>query len=170
VVIEMKTLNIKLKKGKLDGYSLKDSMSDRRKVLKKYVKIYGSGDVIKRLNILYIFNRNNYPTTANKFHRDMVFVQKLGRESAKRSTKRSVKKRSVKRSVKKRSTKRSTKRSVKKRSVKRSVKKRSTKRSVKKRSAKKRSAKKRSVKKRSAKRSVKKEKCKKEKRKEKNKK
>jgi hypothetical protein len=102
-------LNIKLEKGGLSGYSLKDSLVERRKVLKKLVKVYDYSGVIKRLNVLYIFNRNNHQTTANKFHRDMVYIKKLKVSKSKsvKSVRKSKKRKSVKRkSVKRKSIKR----------------------------------------------------------------
>ena len=142
-------VKIKLEKGELSGYTLKDKTSTRREILASYAISKGWGNVVKRLNVLFIFNKNNHPKTAEKFRNDMKYIQKkfnpkyssVKKSTKKRSVKRSTKKRSVKRSTKKRSVKRSTKKrsvkkSTKKRSVKRSTKKRSVKKSTKKRSKK----------------------------------
>jgi hypothetical protein len=123
------SLKITLRKGALEGYSIKNKQADRRKVLDVYATKSGWGEVVKRLNVLGIYNKNRYPEYTKKYRRDMAYIQK--KFDPKRSVKRSVKKplkakRSVKRSVKKPlKAKRSVKRSVKKplkakRSVKRS--------------------------------------------------
>jgi len=125
-------VKIKLEKGELSGYTLKDKTSTRREILASYAISKGWGNVVKRLNVLFIFNKNNHPKTAEKFRNDMKYIQKkfnpkYSSVKKRRSVKRSTKKRSVKKSTKKRSVKRSTK----KRSVKKSTKKRSKKLSIK---------------------------------------
>jgi hypothetical protein len=116
-------VRIHVTKGSLHGYSLYDKRADRREVLKKLAKKDTWETVVKRLNALYIYNKNKHPQTASKFKRDMKFIQK--EFSSKKMSKRHSKKKSKKRSTKKRSIK---KRSTKKRSTKKlSTKKRSTK-------------------------------------------
>ena len=147
---------IVLEKDKLAVYSLSQSSTIRRKILSKYAS-KDWGKVVKRLNILAIFNKYNHPNTAFKLRQDMKYIQQHF------GTKRSIKKHSIKkliphklskkRSIKKHSIKKliphkqSKKRSIKKQSKKLSIKKQSTKQSIKKRS------KKRSIKKQSKKRS-----------------
>lgn len=95
-------VKISLKKGSLPGYSLKLKRNERRLVLLKIAKKDTPQKVIKRLNVLFIFNKNKHPITANKFKRDMKFIQKTF-STKKLSKKRSIKKLSKK--PKKRSTK-----------------------------------------------------------------
>ena len=103
-------VKIYTEKGGLKGYSIHDTMANRRSILKKLLLKTPYSTIIKRLNVLAIYNKNRYPETSSKIKRDMSFLQKTF------SKKRSVKKPSAKkRSVKKRSVK---KPSAKKRSVK----------------------------------------------------
>ena len=98
-------MKIVLEKGKLAGYSLSDPITIRRKILAKYAK-ENWGKVVKRLNVLVLFNKNKHPTTALKFKKDMIFIQNnFGKKKStkKRSYKKSTKKRSYKKSTKKRS-------------------------------------------------------------------
>jgi len=68
-------VRIKVEKGGLAGYSLKLKLSDRKKVLDKLVQQHGWGNVVKKLNVLYIYNKNKYPANALKFKEDMKHVQ-----------------------------------------------------------------------------------------------
>ena len=111
-------VRIPTEKGHLPGYFLHDTRAHRRMVLKKLAKKDTWGKIVKRLNVLYIYNKNKHPENAGKFKRDMQFIQKEyspNYSSKKRSIKRSRKmshKRSIKRS-RKMSHKRSIKRSRK---------------------------------------------------------
>ena len=69
-------VRIKAQKGGLHGYSLKLKLKDRRNILDKLVKVYGYSNIIKKLNLLYVYNKNNYPENAQKFRRDMIYIQK----------------------------------------------------------------------------------------------
>lgn len=69
-------VRIKAKKGGLHGYSLKLSLKERRNIIDKIVKIYGYSNIIKKLNLLYVYNKNNHPENALKFRRDMIYVQR----------------------------------------------------------------------------------------------
>lgn len=71
-----KLVRIKVQKGGLSGYSLKLSLVDRRKALNRLVDIYGWGNIVKKLNVLFVYNKNNHPANALKFRRDMVYIQK----------------------------------------------------------------------------------------------
>jgi hypothetical protein len=71
-----KLVRIKVQKGGLSGYSLKLSLVDRRKALNRLVDIYGWGNIVKKLNVLFVYNKNNHPVNALKFRRDMVYIQK----------------------------------------------------------------------------------------------
>ena len=72
-----KVVRIKVQKGGLHGYSLKLNLVNRRKALHKLVSQYGWGNIVKKLNVLYIYNKNNHPVNALKFRRDMKYVQKM---------------------------------------------------------------------------------------------
>jgi len=96
------------RKSKVKIYTEKGryTMVNRRSILKNLLLKTPYSTIIKRLNVLAIYNKNRYPETLSKIKRDMSFLQKTS------TKKRSVKKPSAKkRSVKKSSTK---KRSVKK--------------------------------------------------------
>jgi len=69
----------KLKEGDLTkyGYSLKDPRSKRRKALRKSVKEYGKNTVIRKLNVLSIYNKNTNPSYSRKAREDMNFVRKI---------------------------------------------------------------------------------------------
>lgn len=69
-------VKIILKKGGLYGYSLKDSLQYRRSILEKYADI-NWGKVVKRLNVLSIFNKNKHPIISKKFKNDMKYIQKI---------------------------------------------------------------------------------------------
>ena len=132
-------MNIKLKKGLLHGYTLKNSLISRREILKNLTKSVSINTIIKRLNVLYIFNKNKHPENAKKFRNDMKFLQRYRdnnnnsentisyrssikkRRSVKRinSPKRNIKRRSInspKRNIKRRSIN-SQKRNIKRRSI-----------------------------------------------------
>ena len=108
------SVRIHVKKGGLPGYSLSISRKQRREALDKIIKVQPWSTIVKRLNVLYIYNKNKHPENAMKFKRDMKYVQKKYKMSPKRSYKKSHKKMSSKRSYKKMSPKRSYKKSHKK--------------------------------------------------------
>ena len=140
-------VKIYVKSGKLEGYSINDSMKKRRSILKKLSKKSPYATIVKRLNVLAIYNKNRYPETTKKIQSDMSYLRKNNSMKKRSMKKRSMKKGSMKKtSMKKSSMKKS---SMKKRSMKKpSMKKRSMKKSsTKKRSMKKPSMKKRSMKK-----------------------
>ena len=69
-------VRIKAQKGGLHGYSLKLKLRERRNILDRLVKIYGHSNIIKKLNLLYVYNKNNHPENALKFRRDMTYIQR----------------------------------------------------------------------------------------------
>lgn len=119
-------VKIYTKKGGLEGYSIHDTMVKRRSILKKLLRKTPYSTIIKRLNVLAIYNKNRYPETSSKIKKDMYFLQKtfpMKKPSMKKRSmkKRSIKKRSMKKSlINKRSMKKS---SMKKRSIKKGGKK-----------------------------------------------
>lgn len=107
-------IKIVLQRGSLPGYTLKDNRTVRRDVLKRLVKKDGWGEIVKRLNVLSIFNKNKHPENAAKFKRDMNFVQKTfdPNYAKKQKSKRKVKSSSAKH-TKAKSTKRKSKQTSK---------------------------------------------------------
>jgi hypothetical protein len=68
-----------LTKGALSkfGYHLSDSKKKRHDALKKAVKEYGAGSVIKKLNAVRTLTKNTAPKNSERYGRDIRFVQKL---------------------------------------------------------------------------------------------
>jgi hypothetical protein len=121
-------VRLHVEKGSLPGYFLADKQSHRRKILTKLAKRDTWETIVKRLNVLYIYNKNRHPDIAAKFRRDMKFIHNEfspDYQSKKRSKRRSLKKRSKRRSLKKRSKRR---RSLEQMSKRRSIKRRSKRR------------------------------------------
>lgn len=113
-------VRIPVSKGKLYGYHVSSLAKDRRSLLKKLIKTKVStySQIIKRLNVLAIYNKKRHPDVSDKIRRDIRHLQiHMANYKKTRSTKgRSKKPRSTKaRSTKARSTKR---RSTKRRSTK----------------------------------------------------
>ena len=72
----MSSVRIHLEKNALPGYTLSLKQTERRQILSKLSKKLGWGNVVKKLNVLYIFNKNKHPETAAKFRKDMKYIQK----------------------------------------------------------------------------------------------
>jgi len=68
-------LNIKLKKGGLAGYRINDPVKQKKQVLDKLVKKDGYSTIIKRLNILAIYNKNKNPSYTAKVRKDISYLQ-----------------------------------------------------------------------------------------------
>jgi hypothetical protein len=68
-----------LKRGELSkfGYHLADKKSVRQSALRKAVKEYGAGKVIKKLNAVRTLSKNVAPKNAKRYGRDIKFVQSL---------------------------------------------------------------------------------------------
>lgn len=66
----------KLKKGELKqfGYSASSSAASRHRALAKAIKEYGDLSVFRKINVLYIFNKNKNPTLASKFNSDKKWI------------------------------------------------------------------------------------------------
>ena len=58
------------------GYHANKSATVRRAALAKAATANGYTEVIRRLNVLYIYNKNKHPTMAAKFKADMHWLQK----------------------------------------------------------------------------------------------
>ena len=67
-----------LKSGELKkyGYSLKSRAGRRHLALKRSVKAYGRGTLIKKLNALRVLHKNTHPVYSHKAHNDVTYVQK----------------------------------------------------------------------------------------------
>ncbi len=59
------------------GYHIDLPMKERHTSLKKAYKAYGYSKLIKRLNILVVYNKYKNPKIADIAHKDMEFIQKL---------------------------------------------------------------------------------------------
>ncbi len=73
-----KQVRIKLKAvGSLTkfGYRANKSATARRAALKKAAEVNGYNEVVRRLNVLYIYNKNRHPELAAKYKLDMTWVQ-----------------------------------------------------------------------------------------------
>jgi hypothetical protein len=86
-------------KGGLFGYHVDMPLDTRRSLLKKILRtgLATYSEVVKRLNVLSIYNKNRHPEISKRVIRDMRYIQKT-QSTKRRSTKR--------RSTKRRSTKR----------------------------------------------------------------
>jgi hypothetical protein len=69
-------VRIYVKRGKLEGYSVNDSIKARRSILKKLLQKNPYASIIKRLNVLSIYNKNRYPETSKKVKSDISYIQK----------------------------------------------------------------------------------------------
>lgn len=70
-------LNIKLKKGGLMGYKINDPIQKKRQALDRLVKKDGYSTIVKRLNILAIYNKNRYPQYTRKIRNDISYLQSV---------------------------------------------------------------------------------------------
>ena len=72
-------LRLVLKKGSLGkyGYKTKSPKTVRQASLKKALSGLGYSTLIKKLNVLSIYNKNKNPKLSAKVKRDMKYVRKL---------------------------------------------------------------------------------------------
>ena len=59
------------------GYHMHDSTSTRRKALSKAMAFWGSAYVIRKLNVLYIYNKHTHPENAEIFRSDREYIRTL---------------------------------------------------------------------------------------------
>jgi len=105
-------VKIHLEKNALPGYSLSIKKDERRKILDKLVNKFGWVNIVRKLNVLYIYNKNKHPKTAMKFRRDMKYIQKYfspKSKKAKKQTKKKATKQTKKQSKNKQAKKQSNK-------------------------------------------------------------
>lgn len=69
-------VRIYVKKGGLKGYKVRDPLDKKRAALKRLVKQYGYSTIIKRLNVIGIYNKNRYPEITKKVRSDMAYLRK----------------------------------------------------------------------------------------------
>jgi hypothetical protein len=74
-----KVLGLILKKGSLSkyGYKALSPKRSRQRSLKKALNKYGSSTLIKKLNVLSIYNKNVNPKLSKSVKSDMAYVRKL---------------------------------------------------------------------------------------------
>ena len=87
-------VRIPVTKGKLPGYHVSNLARDRRKLLIKMIKSKEAtyADIIRRLNVLSIYNKSRNPELSSKVARDMAYIRKKFEGTPyKMSPKRSVK-------------------------------------------------------------------------------
>lgn len=78
------TTNVKITldpnfKGSLSsfGYHMHDSTSTRHRALQAAMKFWGSAYVVRKLNVLYIYNKYKYPEHAEIFRSDRDYIRTL---------------------------------------------------------------------------------------------
>jgi hypothetical protein len=67
-----------LRKGELKqfGYSSSNSVASRHRSLAKAIREYGDLSVFRKVNVLYVFNKNKNPTLASKFNSDKAWIKR----------------------------------------------------------------------------------------------
>jgi chorismate mutase len=77
---------VKLSKGGLTGYTSKDTREERHKSLKKlinklkkenFTKKEAIVKLIRRLNIIAIYNKNKNPTVSKIYRKDIYWLQQM---------------------------------------------------------------------------------------------
>jgi hypothetical protein len=58
------------------GYGVYEPEKVRHSALSQAVQAYGASSVVKKLNVLMIYNKNNHPALSKKFARDRDWVSK----------------------------------------------------------------------------------------------
>lgn len=58
------------------GYAANKAAATRRAALLKAAKANGFSEVVRRLNVLYVWNKNKHPALAAKYKQDMHWLQK----------------------------------------------------------------------------------------------
>jgi len=62
--------------GALAKYHVDDKLKTKRAALDSYIKKDGYATVIRRLNVLSIYNKNRNPKMSEKIRRDISYLQK----------------------------------------------------------------------------------------------
>lgn len=111
-------VKIVLRKGGLPGYHIRDLMKNRRVILMNLLKDKKTtyAEMVARINVLAIYNKNKNPEMSAKFRRDIKYLQKHAAPLySKSAVKRVPKKSTIKRAPKKSTVKRVPKKSAVKR-------------------------------------------------------
>lgn len=58
------------------GYTVHKSERARRTALRKAIDLYGPVTTLRRVNALYVFNKNKHPDLAAIYHKDKDFIEK----------------------------------------------------------------------------------------------
>lgn len=71
-------VRIPASKGKLFGYHVDSLAKDRRSLLKRLIRSKKAtfSEIIKRLNVLVIYNKRKHPETSKKVKRDLDYIQR----------------------------------------------------------------------------------------------
>jgi len=94
-------VRIPVTKGKLFGYHVDSLASDRRSLLQSLIRSKRAtfSEIIKRLNVLVIYNKRKHPETSKRVKRDLDYIMRQYRLSPQRKSpkKKSRKRKSIKR-------------------------------------------------------------------------
>lgn len=71
-------VRIPVTKGKLFGYHVDSLARDRRSILKSLIRSKRAtfSEIIKRLNVLVIYNKRKHPETSKKIKRDLDYIER----------------------------------------------------------------------------------------------
>lgn len=85
-------------KGKLFGYHVDNLARDRRSLLKRLIRSKKAtfSEIIKRLNVLVIYNKRKHPETSKKVKRDLDYIERHMSQYRLSPQKKSLKSRKIK--------------------------------------------------------------------------
>ena len=94
-------VRIPVTKGKLFGYHVDNLARDRRSLLKSLIRSRRAtfSEIIKRLNVLVIYNKRKHPETLKKIKRDLDYIERHTSKYRLSPQKKSPKKKSLKRKL-----------------------------------------------------------------------
>lgn len=86
-------------KGKLFGYHVDSLARDRRSLLKRLIRSRRAtfSEIIKRLNVLVVYNKRKHPETSKKVKRDLDYIERHMSQYRLSPQRKSPKKKSIKR-------------------------------------------------------------------------
>jgi hypothetical protein len=96
------TVKLYLRKGSLFGYNVKQLAKKRRDLLMRIIKKNMStyAQIMRRLNVLAIFNKNKNPKLSKKVRTDMAYLRRQFRKPTKKMKKKKPQQRRSKRGTK----------------------------------------------------------------------
>jgi hypothetical protein len=59
------------------GYSMREPARDRQRALRKAAQFFGVGETERKVNALYVFNKNRHPSLARIAQSDKAFLHRL---------------------------------------------------------------------------------------------